>query len=136
MTCDVEVDEAVDTGVSVSTSWRGPSGELASNSRVTISEVNVSDSENYIYESKVMISSLQSSDSGSYTCAATISPDPSAFIQESDSASDVIQLSVGKHVIGKSHTLEIHLLNKPCRFLLHRFLCIVVHILYYSAFLR
>ena len=102
MTCDVEVDEAVDTGISVSTSWRGPSGELASNSRVTLSEINVLDSENYL--SEVMISSLQSSDSGSYTCAATISPDPSAFIQESDSASDVIQLSVGKHVFGQSHT--------------------------------
>ena len=97
MTCDVEVDEAVDSGVSVSTSWRGPSGGLASNSRVTISKVNVSDSEHY--QSEVMISSLQSSDSGNYTCGATISPEPSAFIQESDNASDVIHLSVGKHVM-------------------------------------
>ena len=109
MTCDVEVDEAVDTGVSVSTIWRGPSGELASNSRVTISQINVLDSENY--QSEVMISSLQSSGSGNYTCAATISPDPSAFIQESDNASDVIQLSVGKHVIGRSYTLDVCIPN-------------------------
>ncbi len=97
-TCTVEPNggTSVDTGVTVSTTWLGPSGVLTSGGRVSVSSPVL---ENGRYQSLLRITSLQSSDSGTYTCAAVVSPNPpSTYIIASLSSS--AQLNV---VIGKKH---------------------------------
>ncbi len=99
-TCTIEPNggTSVDTGVTVSTTWRGPSGVLTSGGRVTVSPPVL---EYGRYESLLRITSLQSSDSGTYTCAAVVSPNPpSTYVIASATSSDQSSLSVGelKHV--------------------------------------
>ena len=79
ITCLVELN-SVDssTDVSVDWGWSGP-GTRTLNNTVDISE-------SHLYESSLTISSLQSADSGTYTCSFSVSS-PSPYIVESDEVS-------------------------------------------------
>ncbi len=97
-TCTVELNggTSVDIGVTVSTTWRGPSGVLTSDGRVSVSPPVL---ENGLYQSLLRITSLQSSDSGTYTCAAAVSPNPpSTNIIASATSSDQSSVNVGKYI--------------------------------------
>ncbi len=97
--CTVELNggTSVDTGVTVSTTWRGPSGVLTSDGRVSVSPPVL---ENGRYESLLRIALIQPSDSGTYTCAAVISPNPpSTYIITSSISSDQSFLHIGKHTV-------------------------------------
>ena len=96
LSCVIELDEAVDTEVSINQTWSGPRGQIIPDSHVTISDVTFEE-ENYY--SDVMFSFLQSLDSGNYTCMASAMPtDPeaSAFVRDSGTASDEVVVTVGK----------------------------------------
>ena len=97
LTCTIQLDEAVDTGVDVTVLWLGPPGttELSTGGRITVSDVTGS---NTTFQSTVDISSLEISDSGAYTCTATASPDGTTFVtacQAGSAATTTVQ-SVGK----------------------------------------
>ncbi len=95
-TCTVELNggTSVDTGVTVSTTWRGPSGVLTSGGRVSVSPPVL---DNGRYQSLLKIASLQSSDSGTYTCAAVVSPNPPSTYVTSAASSHQSSVYVGKH---------------------------------------
>ncbi len=96
-TCTVELNggTSVDTGVTVSTTWRGPSGVLTSDGRVFVSPPVL---ENGRYQSLLSVTSLQPSDSGTYTCAAVVSPNPpSTYVIASATPSDQSSVHVGKN---------------------------------------
>ncbi len=85
---------AVDTGFSVSTTWHGPSGVLSSGSGIIVSSPVLEDGK---YKSLARITSLQSSDTGTYTCTAIVSPDPpSTYVIASVGSSDQSNIDVGK----------------------------------------
>ncbi len=93
-TCTVELNMFVDTGVTVRTTWRGPSGVLTSGGRVFVSPPVL---ENGRYRSLLRFLSVQSSDSGNYTCTAVVSPNPpSTYIIASATSSDQSSINVGK----------------------------------------
>ncbi len=96
-TCTVELNggTSVDTEVTVSTTWRGPSGVITSDGRVSVSPPVL---ENGRYQSLLRITSLQSSDSGTYTCAAVVTPNPpSTYVIASATSSDQSSVDVGKY---------------------------------------
>ncbi len=104
-TCTVEPNggTSIDTGVTVHTTWRGPSGVLTSDGRVSVSPPML---ENGRYQSLVRITSLQSSDSGTYTCAAVVSPNPpSTYVNASATFSDQSRVDVGKYIHKCTFTL-------------------------------
>ncbi len=106
--CTVELSggTSVDTGVTVRTTWRGPSGVLTSDGRVSVSSPVL---ENGHYQSLLRIPSLLSSDSGKYTCGAVVSPNPpSTYIIASATFSDQSRVDVGKHIHKCTLTLNNH----------------------------
>ena len=98
LTCTVELDKAVDTGVDVTVEWTGPPGDtmLSPDGRITVSEVTGS---RPTYQSIVNITSLEMSDSGPYTCTATASPDGTPFVTASEATSNTTQVTVGKDTL-------------------------------------
>ena len=91
LTCTIELDEAVDTGVDVTVVWTGPNGALSGTVPSTIS--------NTTYQSIVDITSLEMSDSGVYTCNATASPNGTPFVIASEATSNTTQVAVGKDTL-------------------------------------
>ena len=71
LTCITVLNPEVDTPMTVTHSWRGPSGSISSNSsRITVSTAVVGQ----IYSSYIFFhSGIQSSDAGSYYCTANAS---------------------------------------------------------------
>ena len=89
LTCIIQLDGAIDTGVDVTVLWTGPLGNISPDNLIMISDT--------VYESTVTFSSLETSDSGGYTCTATVGPDPSSeFITESGEGTDTLSIIVGK----------------------------------------
>ncbi len=89
LTCDITLDPAVDTGVAVTVSWTGPGGSITAG----VSDIRGSGP----YQSTLTLSSLTTSDSGDYTCTATVDPEPlSTFQLPSEVATDVHVATVGK----------------------------------------
>lgn len=104
LTCTIELNggAAVDTGVTVSTTWDGPSGVLTTGGRVTVSTPTIHGG---YYESTLSITSLQSSDDGTYNCSAVVSPNtPSLYITESASLTVSSNFDVGEHMFSLFHT--------------------------------
>lgn len=95
-TCVVELTSAsaIDTGITVSTTWNGPNGALASNGRVTIYSPMLIDDH---YESLLGITSLRTSDAGAYTCATVLTPNPPSNYIRTNSSSNYSNISVGKY---------------------------------------
>ena len=91
----IHLDSTVDTSVTVTVVWSASDGVAITNtSRYTVSPVTGSVP---TYKAILYLSNLMMSDSGSYTCNATASPDsPSPFIVSSKRQSGVRSISVGK----------------------------------------
>ena len=91
LTCTIELDAAVDTGVVVTVEWIGPNGTLFG----TVPSATSSTT----YQSTVTITSLEMSDSGPYTCTATASPNGTPFVTASEATSNTTQVTVGKDTL-------------------------------------
>ena len=85
LTCDIEVDKAVDTPVEINSTWTGPEGVLSSdNSTTTVAPFETLRRTRIV----VTLESLESSDSGAYLCEASINPtSTSAYIITSNETS-------------------------------------------------
>lgn len=108
--CAIEVNggEAVDTGFTVSSTWSGPSGVLVTGGRFTLSSPVLNGSH---YISLLGITPLQSSDTGTYTCTALVSPVPSSSTHVVASTSSFSQstLGVGKNVSMSKNQIRFQL---------------------------
>ena len=71
LTCVIELIPEVDSYVAVNSQWRGHSAFTDSERRVMVSEL---DGLNLKYNTSVTFNTLKSTDSGSYTCSATVGP--------------------------------------------------------------
>ena len=100
LTCTIQLNEAVDTGVVVTVEWIGPPDRttmLSTGGRITVSDVTGSRPN---YQSTVDITSLEMSDSGAYTCTATASGNGTTFVTESQPA---VSHTTTVQSIGKVH---------------------------------
>ena len=71
--------------------WTGPPGNISPDNPTPTMDSGK------VYESTVTFSSLETSDSGDYTCTATVSPDPSSeFVAESGEGTETLNIIVGK----------------------------------------
>ena len=99
LTCTIELNTAVDTPVVVNSTWHGPLG-IPTGTRVIASEPIGTGAR---YQTTLMFRPLNTSDSGHYTCEATVSPSPeSQFIITSRTGRVTLRIDVqGKrtHVI-------------------------------------
>ena len=86
LTCSIELSEAVDIAVTVNTVWSGPSGTQFTTSVATRMTATT-------YTSTATISSIETSDSGEYTCTATVSS-TSPFLTDSDKVFGVRNVTV------------------------------------------
>ena len=80
--------------MSVSNTWFGPTGVISSNGHVTVVAVAGTNQE---FTSALQFSSLQSSDSGTYTCFSVVSL-VSSYIVSSDSISASIVVTASELV--------------------------------------
>ena len=119
LTCTIELNAAVDTGVDVTVVWTGPPGDtmLSPDGRITVSEVTGS---RPTYQSTVDITSLQMSDSGTYTCTATASPDGISFVTASQAGAATTTVQF----VGKVHLVTAIIY---CRFPFLDELCVSPH---------
>ena len=104
LTCTIELNEAVDTEVVVTVVWIGPNGALSGTAPSAGSSIT--------YQSIFTVTSLEMSDSGAYTCAATATGNGTTFVTESQggSATTTVQF------VGKVHLIiAIILYCSPCR---------------------
>ena len=87
--CTIQLNTAVDSNVMVNTSWTRPNAMFASNSRISITNVSESVPP---YETTVLFSPLNITDSGNYTCQADVRPNPSSpfIMMNSDTATHTI----------------------------------------------
>ena len=92
LTCYTHLDPAVDTAVGVANTWSGPSGVMSSDGHVSIVAVAGTKLE---FNSGLYISSLRSSDSGTYSCFSTASL-VSSYIVSSDSVSATVVITASK----------------------------------------
>ena len=88
LTCSIQLNPAVDTTVMATRMWRGPGSQVVSNSsRVTVS--NLLKRLTFVYETTIEFDPLSTTDSGTYECEATVTPDPqSQFVIMSTAGSD------------------------------------------------
>ncbi len=95
LTCIITLDPAVDSVVAVMVSWAGPDGKFAFHrDRVTVSDVTGSGP----YQSTLTLSSLNTSNTGLYTCTASAGPDVStAHIVASENVTVSHTINVGKN---------------------------------------
>ena len=91
LTCAIELNTAVDTPVVVNSTWRGPV-VIPAGPRVIASEPTGTGAR---YQTILMFRPLNTSDSGNYTCEATVSPSPeSQFISASTAGRDTLSVTV------------------------------------------
>ena len=94
LTCITVLNPEVDTPVTVTHSWRGPSGSISRySSRPRVSSITQA---GQVYWSSILFSSgMQTSDSGTYTCTSSTSS-ASTYIATSDSVTASTSFTVGK----------------------------------------
>ena len=99
MECLIQLDNTVDTSVTVTVLWSASDGKNITNtSRYTVSPVTGSFP---AYNAILSISNLMVTDSGNYACNPTTSPDPlSPFIVSSERQSGMLNITIGK---GNAH---------------------------------
>ena len=91
LTCTIELNPAVDTPVVVNSTWHGPM-VIPAGTRVVASAPTGTGARP---QTILMFRPLNTSDSGSYTCEATVSPSPeSQFINGSTAAGDTLSVTV------------------------------------------
>ena len=92
--CLIELDNTVDTSVTVAVVWSASDGVAINNtSSHVISPITGSFP---TYNATLHLSNLRTNDSGGYTCNATASPDPpSTFVASSKGQSELLRITVG-----------------------------------------
>ena len=91
LTCTIELNTAVNTTVVVNSTWRGPLG-VPAGTRFVASEPTGTGARS---QTILMFHPLNTSDSGNYTCEATVSPSPeSQFISGSTAGRGILSISV------------------------------------------
>ena len=96
LTCTIELNTAVDTPVVINSTWRGPV-VIPTGTRVVASAPNGTGALN---QTILMFHPLNTSDSGNYTCEATVSPSPeSQFIIASTAGRDTLSVAVQGEMI-------------------------------------
>ncbi len=93
LTCDITLDPAVDSEVAVTASWTGPDGPITAG----VSDISGS---GLAYQSTLTLSSLTTSDSGDYTCTASVDP-ATPLVVGSGGGTGSHTITVGK---GPEHT--------------------------------
>ena len=88
LTCTIVVDPAVDTDVVVTAVWTGP-GEGITGTTPTDPDSDKT------YQSTLALTSLETSDSGGYTCTAMATSDDT-FVTDSDPVPNTLTITVGK----------------------------------------
>ncbi len=92
LTCTITVDPAVNSDVAVTVSWAGPDeGMLSTGGRVALSGVTGSGP----YQSTLTLFSLMTSDTGDYTCTASVDPSTPQVVASGD-VTDTHTITVGK----------------------------------------
>ena len=109
LTCTIELNPAVDTPVVVNSTWQGPV-VIPTGPRVIASEPTGTGAR------YLMFRPLNTSDSGHYTCEATVSPSPeSQFIITSRTGRDTLRIDVqGK----RTHVIFVFVNQLICYYLL------------------
>ena len=93
LTCVIELIPQVDSYVTINSKWRGHSSLTDQERRVIVSDL---EGVQLIYNTSVTFNTLKSSDSGSYLCSATVSPNsPTENLLESPLSQNTITISVG-----------------------------------------
>ena len=96
--CSIELSEAVD--ITVNTVWSGPSGTQFTNTTSVATRMTATS-----YTSTATISSVETSDSGEYTCTATVSS-TSPFLIESTNVFGVRTITVKRKVLITCHCVS------------------------------
>ncbi len=92
LTCTMTLVPAVDSVMAVTVSWAGPDGGMLSNGgRVSVSGVTGSGP----YQSTLTLSSLVTSDTGGYTCTASVDPSTPQVVASGDGTDDHT-ITIGK----------------------------------------
>ena len=77
----------------VNNTWSGPSGEISSDSKITVGSVTV---EELKFQSSLHFSFLKSSDTGTYTCSSIVQTSVvSLYVESSDSTSSNTSVNAG-----------------------------------------
>ncbi len=106
LTCEITLSPSVNTAVDVSVTWSGTQGEmLSTDGRVTVSDVTWSAP----YKSTLNLSSLVISDTGRYTCTASVGPSTPQVVASGD-VTDAHTITVGEE--GYFH-IDVHVFV-PC----------------------
>jgi len=100
LTCITTMNPEVDTPMTVTHSWRGPSGSISPYGRRSRPRVYSVTRVGQVYRSTILFSSgMRSSDSGYYYCTAnTRSASSSSYIVASGSVQASTSFSVGKGI--------------------------------------
>ena len=115
LVCKVDFNATyVNTGTAVMVEWTNSIGQLVTDSRITTSDtLTIVDGG---YASTLTVSPLSLTDSGEFTCRATIQPDNTpAFVAASSPEEDTYTITV----VGKTAWL-----SQPCIKCLFPFMCI------------
>ena len=91
LTCSIELSEAVDIAVTVNTVWSGPPGTQLTTTTSVATMMTAT-----TYTSTATISSVETSDSGEYTCTATVSS-TSPFLTDGEGTSGMYNVTVGMY---------------------------------------
>ncbi len=101
LTCDITLDPAVlaavDSEVAVTASWTGPGGPITDG----VSDITGS---GLAYQSTLTLSSLTTSDSGLYTCTASVDPAVPTPLVGSGDGTGSHTITVGKGSEHLTHT--------------------------------
>ena len=90
LTCSIELSEAVDIAVTVNTVWSGPPGTQFTTITSVATRMTAT-----TYTSAATIGSVGTSDSGEYTCTATVSSTSNSFVLASGGATGSTSVTVG-----------------------------------------
>ena len=100
LTCVIELIPQVDSYVTINSQWRGHSSLTDQERRVIVSDL---EGVQLMYNTSVTFNTSKSSDSGSYVCSATVSPNsPTDNLLESPLSENTIRISVGMYVMNKN----------------------------------
>ena len=92
--CLIELDNSVDTSVTVAVVWSASDGMAINN--ISSHVVSPKTGSFPTYNATLHLSNLRTNDSGGYNCNATASPDPpSTFVVSSKGQSELLRIIVG-----------------------------------------
>ena len=101
LTCSITRPNSVDTPITVMSSWTAPNSTYN-----TVNTVNATSVE-------LMISSVETADSGDYICSATLTDSSdSVYVVDSEPATQTVTITVSKWIITHVHVytcLHVHI---------------------------